>query len=419
MNTTASPTRGVFRGADVQSSYLKSLYFFIFISSGFMTPFSAVFFKHALVHPDGTPANDLIGWIYFFMPLVGIAANIPAGIMADKLQLGRHLITFFCFAVAIFTLLTGMSGDCFTNDWPLETKFAWMFAAVMAYYMFSMPIVPTVDGETMTHLNRIGQHDDYGKIRVFGTFGWSVACIIMGLILHVDYHLPIIYYASSVAFLVLGIVSLRGLNFKKKSPLAHIPWDHLKKDRLFVLFLGFSLISGILWSASFLYTSYFFDDVLDSPFEMGLVFGTWTVFEVPVMLFSRQLIQKLGNRWLIIFGLLLNGIRLVLFSLFTIDTPFMWKWAAASLQGAGFGMLHLGTIDFIDRRSHEHMKSTYMNLASLVRFTLASAVAGKMGAWIITTYGAEHLMMVTGVGSLILIFFFATFVKGNGPGQGR
>ncbi|MBN2716919.1 MAG: MFS transporter, partial [Deltaproteobacteria bacterium] len=392
MNTTES-----------QGTYLKSLYFFVFIASGFVAPFSSVFFKHALLRPDGTTADDLIGWIYFFMPLIGIFANIPAGILADKLQLGRHLITFFCFAVALFTFLTGLSGSSLTAHLPLEMKFVWMFVAVMAYYMFSMPLVPTVDGEAMTYLNRIGHPESYGTYRVFGTLGWSVACILMGLTLYLVYHLPIIYYGSAIAFLLLGIVSMRGLRFRKKSALVNIPWEHLRRDRLFVLFLVFSLLSGIMWAASFLYTSYFFDDVLDNPFQMGLVFGTWTIFEIPVMLFSRQLVQKMGNRWLIVTGLLLNGIRLVLFSMFTLETAFVWKWAAATLQGAGFGMLHLGTIDFVDRRSHDNMKSTYMNIASLVRITLASAIGGKMGAWIIASYGADTLMLLTGIGSIALI----------------
>jgi MFS transporter, PPP family, 3-phenylpropionic acid transporter len=403
-----------------QSRYLKSLYFFVFVASGFVTPFATVFFKHALVRPDGSTADDLIGWIYFFMPLAGIVANIPTGILADKLQLGRHLITFFCFAVALFTLLTGLSGSELTASLPLHVKFLFMFVSVLAYYIFSMPLVPTVDGETMIHLNRIGEQKSYGVYRVFGTLGWSVACIIMGLILQVFYHLSVIYYASSVAFLLLGVVSYRGLRFKKKPVLVRIPWEHLRKDSLFVWFLVFSLFNGVMWAASFIYTSYFFDDVLESPFEMGLVFGTWTIFEIPIMIFSRQLIQRFGNRWLIVAGLAMNGIRLVLFSMFTLETSFWWKWSAASLQGAGFGLLHLGTIDFIDRQSHRNMKSTYMNFASLVRITIASAIGGKLGAWVISTYGSEKLMMLTGVGSILLIFFFGIFVRGHGPdGQTR
>ena len=89
-------------------------------------------------------------------------------------------------------------------------------------------------------------------------------------------------------------------------------------------------------------------------------------------------------------------------------------------QGAGFGLLHLGTINFIDRQSHQNMKSTYMNLASLVRITIASAIGGKLGAWVISTYGSEKLMMLTGVGSILLIFFFGIFVRGHGAdGQTR
>ena len=63
-----------------------------------------IFYKHVIVHADGTPAIGLIGLIFFVMPLVSLVANIPAGILADKFHPGKHLITLFCFGVALFAV---------------------------------------------------------------------------------------------------------------------------------------------------------------------------------------------------------------------------------------------------------------------------------------------------------------------------
>jgi MFS family permease len=67
---------------------------------------------------------------------------------------------------------------------------------------------------------------------------------------------------------------------------------------------------------------YFFDDVMKTPLEIGWILGTWTLFEIPVLLFSRRLIDRFGNRWLIVSGLLLSGLRLILFPFFTRETPY-------------------------------------------------------------------------------------------------
>ncbi|MBN2804639.1 MAG: MFS transporter [Deltaproteobacteria bacterium] len=399
----------------LNSRYLKTLYFFMLMGAGFVAPFATIFYKHTLLNSDGTTADDLIGWIYFFMPLAGIAANIPAGIAADRLHLGRHLITFFCFGAAVFTLLTGLGGTSYAMELSLNTRFIWIFSMVMLYSIFQMPIIPTVDAETMSLLNTYNKRESYGTFRVYGTAGWSVACIIMGFVLDSYYYLPIIFYATAIGFAVLGFVSLKGIKSRQGLKRVEIPWKHLKEDKLFRLFLVFALLNGIVFNASFIYTSYFFDDVLETPLQIGLIFGTWTVFEIPIMIYSKKLIGIFGNRWLIIIGLFLNGIRLVIFSLFTLETPFFYKWAAATIQGAAFGMIHLGSIDFIDRQSHHKMRSTYMNIANVARITLASAIGGKLGAMIISKSGAGSLMLQTGIASILLIIFFYMFVKGHGP----
>jgi len=39
----------------------------------------------------------------------------------------------------------------------------------------------------------------------------------------------------------------------------------------------------VIVNAASNYTGYFFDDVMKTPLEIGLIFGAWTLFEIPVM----------------------------------------------------------------------------------------------------------------------------------------
>lgn len=398
-----------------QSRYLKTLFFLYFIGFGIGSPFFGIFYKHVIVNADGTPAIGLIGLLFFVMPLVSLIANIPAGIIADKFHSGKHLITVLCFGVAIFAALIGLAGEDFARPWGLGGKF--IFVLVMLFFLNCcfLPISPVIDAETLLFLNRHSRREFYGAYRLWGTYGWSVATILMGLLLFHFRHDPLIFYGAALAFTVLGFASFSGIRTRPAVQSIIIPWNHLKKDSLFQWFLVFIFFTGVVSNASYTYTGYFFDDVMKTPLEIGLILGTWTIFEIPVMKFSRKLIGAFGNRWLIAAGLLLNGIRLILFSLFTMETPFVWKWAAALLQGPGFGLIHLGVIDFVDRRAHPDMRATYLSIMNVARMSLASALGGILGSWLIKWRDAAFLMQFCGWGSLVLIPLLVCLVKWHAP----
>ena len=392
-----------------QSRQLKRIFFISFVALTFASSFSSVFYKHVLVDADGKTDDHLLGWIFFIMPLVGIAANIPVGIIADKLHAGRRIIALFCFGLAFVSLLVGFAGSDWAMGIGLWPRFLYLFVALLFYNFFFQPIVPTIDAQTMIFLNEHGRREDYGSIRVYGTLGWTVASIAMGAVLFFVFHLPLIFYLSALMFAVLGVMTWRMIQARPTQGAIEIPWAHLRGDRVFMWFLVFSFLNGVVYSASFLFTGYLFDDVMQNPLVLGWVLGTWTLFEIPSLFFSRRLLTTFGHRNLIMISLLINGLRLVLFSFFTLETPFVWKWMIATLQGAAFGLSHLGTIDYVDRCSHPHMRNTYMNVINVARHTIASSIGGKVGALVVASYGASALMQFCGIASVLLMGFFALF----------
>lgn len=398
-----------------QSAHLKTLFFLFFICWGISTPYFGIFFKHVLVHPDGTPAIARIGLIFFVMPLVSLIANIPAGIVADKFDSGKRLITLFCLGAALFAVLIGLIGEAWTASWGMNRKFLVIFLLLFFLNACIYPIGPMLDAETLLFLNRHSRREFYGAHRLWGTYGWSVSTIVMGWLLWRYSHDPLIFYGAAAAFALMGLAAFSGIEARPAAAPIIIPWDHLKRDGLFQAFLLFILLTGVVSNMSYIYTGYFFDDVMRTPLEIGLILGTWTLFEIPVMKYSRPLIDRFGNRWLIVAGLLLNGVRLILFSWFTRETPLVWKWAAALLQGPGFGLMQLGIIDFVDRRAHPRMRATYMSITNVARMSLASALAGILGSWLIGRWDAAVLMRFCGVGTLAMIVFFALLVRRERP----
>ncbi len=399
-----------------QSVYLKTLFFLLFVGVGISSPYFGIFYKHIIVRADGTPAIGLIGMIFFVMPLVSLVANIPAGILADKFHSGKHLITLFCFGVAFFTLMIGLAGEDFARGWTANGKFIYIFALLIFLNCFAYPIMPMIDAEVLLFLNKHSRREFYGVYRLWGTYGWSVATILMGILLYNFRHDSLIFYCASLAFAVLGFAAWSGVETKSAAIPIIIPWTHLKRDTPFQWFLLFIFLHGVVTTSSFTYTGYFFDDVMKSPLEIGFILGTWTLFEIPVMMSSRKLIDRFGNRSLIVSGLLLSGVRLILFSFFTPETPFIWKWGASLLHGPGFGLSQLGIIDFVDRRAHPAMRATYLNIAAVARMSLASALGGVLGSAVIEQRGVAFLMQICGWVTIALILFFVLLIgKHRGP----
>ncbi len=403
-----------------QKVYIRSLYFLLFIGIGSGMPFISAFLKHVLANPDGTPNNNLIMSIYIVLPFVGLIANPASAILSDTFRLGKHIITFNCICGAVLALIMAQTAEPWTVHWGVKVKFLLLFPLMLVSTFFEQPLGTLIDAETMRFLNRHSTREKYGSFRLLGTVGWSVACIIVGWLVTVTQREAIIYYGTAVGYFALALATVKGLHVKPVSEAIKIPWEHLRKDHMFQWFLVFIFLNGIVAMACFDYMAYFFDDIMQSYFRMGLIFGTWTIFEIPVMLYSHKLLERLGNRWFIVTGLALNALRLYLFSRFTLETPFVWKFLAALIQGPAFAFTYNGFIDFVDRQAHEDMRATYLSLMNIARFTVAGALAGFLGMLVINRWGTSMLMRIGAYIFAGLVLFFLVFVRGHGPaGAGK
>jgi PPP family 3-phenylpropionic acid transporter len=398
-----------------QSNYLKLLYFFLFIGFGGGLPFVGIFYKHVIVNADGTPAIDLISLIFFATPIVGFLANLGAGIIADKFCIGRHIMTLCCFGTAVTALFVGFVGEPWAQALSLQSKFILIFIFLIILSGCNAPLNPIIDAETMLFLNAHQKRELYGSYRIWGTYGWSVSTIAIGVVLFFWKNLSLLFYAAAVEFIFLCFLSYKGTSHHHRSEPVTIPWHHLRKDHHFQIFLLFSFIYGIIANASANYTTYFFDDVMKTPLEICFIYGAWTIFEIPVMFYGYKLLGRFDNRYLIVVGLLLNAVRLFLFSLFTMDVSFWFKFSIALMQGPAFALMQIGFIDFVDRQAHQSLRATYMSLMNVVRVSISSAFGGILGGWVIKQWSGAFLMEWSGILSLACTLFFLYGVKNSVP----
>ncbi len=397
-------------GIRKEQNLLKQLYFWSFIAFGMISPFAVIFFKKVLVSPTGEPDVRLVGIILSLASVTGFVANLVTGYLSDKLQKGRHIISWLCLIAFVSAILVGFCGEPIVVNLSLHTRFVVLLLAVLFYRFTMMPLNALLDSETMQFLSKNGDRSQFGSYRFWGTIGWAVATPIMGFLLWHFNDYKLIHYVGAFAYLVFGYLGLKstGEAVVKK---VTIPWSNLKEDRPFQLFLIFAFVAGVVENSTSNYIGYFFDDVMTSPLRMGLIFSIWTALEIPVMIYSKKLIDLFGNKGLVIAGLILGAIKLLLFSFFTLETPFYFQLIAALIHGPAFALLFLGTIDIADRLAHDSMRATYMSVTAIARYTLAGAVGGWLGAEIISLVGGARFMQIGAVAMLLLIPLFLLLVR--------
>jgi len=399
------------KSTDISAPYLKSLYFLFFIGMGSSAPFASIFLKRVLVNEHGAPAIELMGIIYTILPFIGIVASMASGLVADRFHLGRKIIAVNCIIAAISAIMIGQSAEPWTIAWTLQQRFVFLMILLLIFGFGVGPIHGLLDAETLHFLNSQNAREKYGTYRLWGTYGWFVSTIIMGALLTQFKNLGFIYYGAAFGCLLLGIGALFGMSAAHVPKMEKIPLGHLKANKQFQIFLVFIFIYGLIYNTTTNYLGYFFDDIMKSFWQIGLIFGTWTIFEIPVMLYSHKFMKKFGNRTLIISGMAFNAIRLVLFASFTMKTPYIYKFLIALLQGPAFALTHIGLIDYIDRAAHHKMRATYLSVATIAQNTLGAAAGGILGSEIIKDLGSAALLRLSGIAIFILIFFFVFLVK--------
>lgn len=414
-----------------ERKFLKALYFVMFLAFGSISPFAAIFYKRVLVNPDGTPAIHLIGIVVASVPLIGFLANLVVGVFADKFGISRKLIAVLSFMGAVIALFVGFCGTSTVNSLPLEQKFMLLSIAVLAYSFITISLNPLVDSEALQHLNKYSDRQKFGSIRIWGTYGWAIAAILMGIILTIAMKFSdgmdggsnatiyrFVYFSGAIAMFTLGVLGTKAARAKiEEKP--KIDFRHILRDGLFMRFLIFAFLEGIIMTSTDTYLGYYFDDVFKNgniipiPLQIGIVYCFWTTFEIPVLANADKLLKKFGSKKLLMAGMFCIIMKLFLFSLLEYDSIFYWVIfvMATLMHGLAFSLHYIALMDYLDRYAHKNMKTTYLATMNIAKTTLAGVAGGAIGAVIIANFGSAMLMRLGAVGVVFLAVFFLLFVK--------
>jgi MFS family permease len=416
----------------------KTLHFSIFAASSFYAPYLAVFFRYLGF------STVQIGVLTSLFPFVSMLGTMFWSGVADK-QRRHRTILLVLIACTMFTLI-------FYTIHPLVKNFALLLILHLILSFFSSPISSIVDSFVLAILGMNNEKELYGQQRLWAAISWGLCSFISGIIID---HWPIetIFYAGALGYfasflIVLLLLKINDLNSilksegetmkemdKDASPkiaddvsttsepvdlgppvepteIMVVPsfWTSFK-TLLSVQFIFFNVTVMMLGMGVAVIGNFLFIFLRTDLNASGLLLGVDMIFtvllELPFFFFGKQLLEKIGIRWMMV----ASTASLVIRSFGYCIIPSAWWVLPFELfHGLMFAAFWTAGVQYASDIAPPGLEATAQGVFNASFSGLGLGIGAIIGGVVYQTLGPYILFFGTGVWGLIALgFFMATY----------
>ena len=359
--------------------YPFGFYFLFYAAMASFMPFIVLFYQQ--LNFSGTQIGLLTG----IPPLISLAAGPFLTGVADTTR--RHNL------IMGIGLLTA-AGTTFVL--PMLSDFTAIFILVLLFNVLFAPVGSLSDSATMAMLG--DERSMYGRVRVGGTIGWGIFAQIAGTLFYF-YGLHVLFYVCTAIMLVNFFLSQK-LVFGRHEEHESIPggaWTFLKSRR-WIIFLLSSFFGGLGAISVASYLSPYLKELGANGNQIGFALTAAALTELPVFFFGNKLVKRFTPKGLFPIGLVLIGIRSVLFGVVnTIPLAILVQ----AVGGMFFPIMWSAGVAYADEHAPAGLKSTAQGLFGAASFGVGSTVGGLVCGVLLESIGGRGMFMVLGIVILV------------------
>ena len=365
---------------DMNTRSRLSLMMFLqyFVWGAWFVPFATYLTRNGL--------QDNVGTIYSAQGWAAIAAPLFVGAIADRYFSAQKVMGILhLFAGGLLFLLSAIGASAGT-----------MFMATLGVLLAYMP---TIALSNSVALNAITDTEkQFPAIRVFGTIGWIVAGLIVGLVLPGDAErtqMPL-YLAGAVS-LVYGLYSFTLPNTPPQagqgtpSLFSLLGLDAIRNsDRSFWVLIICSMLMMIPFSFYNVYANPFLDDIgVQNPAATQTI---GQVSEVGFLLLLPLFFRWVGIKGVLFIGMAAWAVRYVLFANgFTADGPILpIIYLGLALHGVGFDFVFVAATIWVGKHFAADASSRAQSFLALMTWGVG---------YLIGSNAANAVQVGTGAGA--------------------
>lgn len=375
----------------------KAVYALYYAALACLVPFMTLYYQQKGL------SGAQIGILAGIIPLITLGSSPFWGGIADATRRHRAVLLLTIGGLWASVLLL-----YFVSGFPA------MLAAVILYAVFVGPIAPLVDNAVLSILGE--RRAQYGRVRVWGAFGWGGAALLLGPVLQ-RAGLAWAFYGF-LAFMALCFVAATRLPMAATAVAGRAAYRAglgilLRKGR-FRLLLFVALIYGVGLGVMLSYQFLYLEQLGASRTLMSLTLTAATLSEVPFWFLSAPLMARFGVNKLIAFGLAVGVLRL--FALALMGAPWL-ALPIALLHGPSFAVLWAAGVADADTAAPTGLGATAQGLFSAAVNGLGSALGGFIGGPAAEVIGFAQLFTILGwltTGALV-VFVAARMIRRARP----
>lgn len=331
---------------------------------------------------------------------IGLLAAVPSvmlvlsgpvwGALADRFHRQRVLLPLVTLAPIAPILWVGQA----------ETL-GWLAVGVAVASLFSTATGPLIDSAVLDLV--AGTAHSFGRIRVWGSFGFILASPVIGALLRPDHLAPIfIGYAVCMAAAGAAAVGLpprrRVLRTSYGAGLRQL----LAQPAL-VMFLAASFLIGAATNSAFTFFPLHLQHLGAPTALIGAASALAAVTEIPALFLAQQLLRRLSARGSVVLGAAVYAVRWAVVACVAGPLPAMLTQV---LHGLSFGLFLVGGVAYVDERTPPGLSATAQAVFTATQWGLGAAVGAAAGGWLFEKLGAAGFFLTAAAvtaGGLALI----------------
>ena len=353
-----------------------SFYFLYFAALAAFSPYVVLFWQSIGLN------GAQIGVLSFIPPLVVLVSSPLWTGLADQRRRHRALMALAIVGVAALVAAA-----------PRVTAFAGALLIAPLYAFFSAPIIPMADTATMSSLAAEGAPEMYGRVRLGGTFGWAIAAPLAGALVAAA-GIPAAFWTYAVVMLIAMLV---GLRFRFPARTVRVPvWQGMRRlaaQRAWSFFLLLGIIAGMGFAAVNNYLFAYLAELGIGTTVAGLALTISTVSEIPVMFYANRILHRLGARGMLLFAMLMTGIRLIMYAVFPSIVGIL---AFQLINGFTFPAFWIAAVAYANEHAPAGMEASAQGLFGAAVMGVGAALGGLLGGLLIGSVGGRAMYLVFG-----------------------
>lgn len=358
---------------------LKLFFLAYYFAVGGSGPYIALYLQ--AIHFDGAQ----IGLVASITPLAGMLLPPFWGLLSDRRGWRTQLLIASLVGAALCSLIV-----------PLGSSFLWVLFALLLLAICLSPATPLANAAVLEWVQRNG--GSFGSIRIFGSFGYLIASVIMGLVLQ-GKHILWLYAIYGVLLLITAAVSLLippQQQLVRQDTGAGI--RDVLRDPAATRFLLWTIVAIGSWAAYNTFFSLYMKGLGAGTGVLGLASGLATISELPAMALVGPLMRRIGVKPLILISLAISTVRWLALSQLH---DYHIVLALQPLHGVMFAFFYVGGVTFVDQRLPEQLRATGQSLFNAAGYGMGAVVGANLFGMLLDRAGASGIFLLASLISAV------------------